>query len=158
VVVLIAATAVAFGAWPGALYAILGALISAVSTYLLGWWLGPDLLRHTFGPRLNRINQSLQDRGILAMTVARMMPIAPFTVVNLAAGGLRIRPLDFVLGTILGLMPGVVVMSVLGDRVITLVREPNLLNLSLLALLFVGSILLAILVQRLAARLRAYFR
>ncbi|MDY0884613.1 VTT domain-containing protein [Dongia soli] len=157
VVVLIAATAVAFGAWPGALYAILGAMISAVSTYIVGWWLGPDLLRHTFGPHLNRINESLRKRGILAVTVARMMPVAPFTVVNLAAGGLRIPALDFVLGTMLGLLPGVLVMSILGDRVITLVREPNLFNLSLLALLFLASIVLAIALQKLAARLRAYF-
>ena len=52
------------------------------------------------GPRLNRIRRGIVRRGVLAVAAVRLVPIAPFTVVNLVAGASRIPLLDFVLGTV----------------------------------------------------------
>ncbi|MFC0409621.1 VTT domain-containing protein [Roseomonas elaeocarpi] len=130
--VLIVATAAAFGTWPGLAYAIGGALLSAAAMYGMGLKLGPELLRRFLGPRINRISQSVARNGILAVTVVRLMPIAPFSLVNLVAGAMRIRFLDYMVGTFLGLLPGVVLMSAVGDRMGQILAHPTVGNVVIL--------------------------
>ncbi|WP_083747342.1 VTT domain-containing protein [Pseudoroseomonas deserti] len=124
--VLIVATAAAFGIWPGLAYAAVGALVSALLTWMVGRRLGPKLLRKLLGPRINRISRSIARNGILAVTMVRLMPIAPFTLVNLVAGAIRIPLLDYMVGTALGLAPGLVLMTALGDRLLRIMTEPSL--------------------------------
>ena len=102
VTLLIAATAATFGPWLGFAYAAAGAAASAVLTYGVGALIGRQALEDVLGPRLNRIRRAITRHGVLAVATVRMVPIAPFTVVNLAAGASRIPFSDYVLGTILG--------------------------------------------------------
>ncbi|WP_419897011.1 VTT domain-containing protein [Roseomonas sp. USHLN139] len=124
--VLIVATAAAFGIWPGLAYAGIGALVSAFLTWLVGRRLGPKLLRKLLGPRINRISRSIARNGIMAVTMVRLMPIAPFTLVNLVAGAIRIPLLDYMVGTALGLAPGLILMTALGDRLLRIMTDPSL--------------------------------
>lgn len=126
VTALIAGTAVTFGAWPGLAYAATGAIASASVTYAIGSWLGTNALRHLLGPRLNRIRRGIAKRGILAVMSIRLVPVAPFTLVNLVAGALRIAPVDYIVGTALGLAPGLLVMSLLGDQIFQVLSDPSL--------------------------------
>jgi phospholipase D1/2 len=60
------------------------------------------------------------------VTLVRLMPVAPFTLVNLVAGAIRIPLLDYMVGTALGLAPGLVLMTALGDRLLRILTEPSL--------------------------------
>ena len=132
VTILIAATAAAFGPGPGLLYATVGVLVSAAITYALGARLGREALRSVLGPRLNRIRRRIARRGILAVATIRLVPLAPFTVVNLVAGASAIRPVDFLAGTLLGMLPGLIVLSLLGHQVMRILMEPTLGDIALL--------------------------
>jgi uncharacterized membrane protein YdjX (TVP38/TMEM64 family) len=152
--VLIIGTAAAFGAWPGLAYAAVGALASAAATYAVGRRVGKAPLRNLLGPRVNRIAGKVNRNGIMAVTMVRLLPIAPFTLVNLVAGAMRIRFLDYMAGTALGLLPGVLLMSALGDRLFRILERPTLSNvLALLAVLLAWAGL-TWLVQRLVSRVR----
>ena len=85
-ILLIAGTAAAFGPVLGFAYAAAGSLASALLTYFIGVWLGRDTLESVLGPRLNRIRARIQRSGILAVAAIRLVPIAPFTIVNMVAG------------------------------------------------------------------------
>ena len=124
--VLIVATAAAFVLWPGLMYAAVGAMVSAVLTYLVGRRMGPGVLRKIIGPRINKVSRSIAKNGILAVTLVRLMPIAPFTLVNLVAGAIRIPLLDYTVGTALGLAPGLLLMTALGDRLLRILTDPSL--------------------------------
>jgi phosphatidylserine/phosphatidylglycerophosphate/cardiolipin synthase-like enzyme/uncharacterized membrane protein YdjX (TVP38/TMEM64 family) len=123
--VLIVATAAAFGLWPGLAYAAIGALVSALLTYLVGRHMGTGLLRRLLGPRINRISRGIAKNGIMAVTMVRLMPVAPFTLVNLVAGAIRIPLLDYMVGTALGLAPGLILMTALGDRLLRIMSDPS---------------------------------
>jgi uncharacterized membrane protein YdjX (TVP38/TMEM64 family) len=146
--VLIVATVAMFGLWPGLAYAGAGAMASALATYALGRWLGNRALRRFFGPRLNRISQAFLERGVMAVTVIRLIPGAPYTLVNLAAGALRIHPVDYVIGTALGLAPGFAVMALLGRQVMDVIRNPTPLGILALFALFLLSVGLSFGLQR----------
>ena len=154
VLVLIAVTAAVFGAWPGLLYAAAGAMASALTTYALGRWLGPRGLRQFFGPRLNLITRSFARRGIPTVTMVRLVPVAPFSLVNLAAGAICIPALDYLLGTALGLLPGLTVMSLLGDEAVGLIREPSLRGIAILAGLLAAAIGVSVGLQVFVSRRR----
>jgi uncharacterized membrane protein YdjX (TVP38/TMEM64 family) len=154
VMVLIAVTAAVFGAWPGMLYAAAGALASALVTYAIGRWLGPHGLRQFFGPRLNLITRSFAQSGVATVTLVRLVPVAPFSIVNLAAGAIRIPALDYLLGTALGLMPGLAVMSVLGDQAVTLIEAPSAVGIATLIGLLVAAVGISVGLQIFISRRR----
>ena len=68
-----------------------GALLSAAVTYAIGRQLGHDALRKFAGKRLNRLSQRLGRRGLLAMVIVRLLPIAPYSMGNVVAGASHIR-------------------------------------------------------------------
>ena len=154
VTVMIAATAAIFGLWPGALYAGGGALASALATYGLGRWLGPKGLRHFLGPRLNVLSRSFAKGGIPAITLVRLVPVAPFSLINLAAGAMRVPALDYTLGTLLGLAPGVGLMSVLGHNLTELLRAPTVGSIATIGAVVAGVIALSVAAQIVVARKR----
>lgn len=147
IVVLIIATTALYGIWPGLGYAAAGAMSSALATYGIGRWIGHPLLRRFLGPRLNRVSDKLSERGILAVTVIRLLPVAPYTLVNLVAGALRVPPIDYTIGTFLGLLPGFAIMGLVGRQVIDVIRDPSPGGIGLLALLLVLAVGLSLLLQ-----------
>jgi phospholipase D1/2 len=56
----------------------------------------------------------------------RLIPVAPFSVVNAVAGASQIRFRDFILGSLLGLAPGIVAIIFFEDRLEAAVRDPGL--------------------------------
>jgi uncharacterized membrane protein YdjX (TVP38/TMEM64 family) len=133
VMILIAATAAAFGPMMGLIYATTGALASAVVTYAVGALLGRDTLRGVIGPRLRRVQRKIVNGGVLAIAAIRMVPLAPFTVVNLVAGASEVRLGAYVAGTLIGMAPGLLLMSALGHQFVRVLSEPKAIDLVLLA-------------------------
>jgi uncharacterized membrane protein YdjX (TVP38/TMEM64 family) len=154
VTLMIAATAATFGPLFGFVYAGLGALVSGVLTYFIGVWLGRGTLDALVGPRINRIRRGIRRSGVLAIATVRLLPIAPFTLVNLVAGASRIPLTDFVLGTAIGMLPGLTVMSLLGHQIFNVMTQPTLGNTVLFILAVMGWVALSIGVQALMLRVR----
>ncbi|MBI4207549.1 MAG: VTT domain-containing protein [Betaproteobacteria bacterium] len=145
VTVLIAVTGIVFGPIVGALYALAGAVMSAAVTYAVGRHLGRDTVRRLAGARLNRISQRLGQRGLIAIVVVRILPLAPFTIVNIVAGASHIGLRDFILGTVIGMTPGILATVVFVDRILEAVRNPGVGTFVSLAV--VASLLVAVVVM-----------
>lgn len=152
VTMLIAATAAAFGPWFGFAYAAAGALASALATYAVGAALGKRTLHNILGPKLNRIRQRVVKRGVLTVAALRLVPIAPFTVVNLAAGASSIPVFDYMAGTLLGMLPGLIMISAVGHQFARILTSPSPMDFVLLAAAVAGWIALSIGVQALVSR------
>jgi len=141
VTLLIVATAVAFDPLLAVPYALAGTAVSAGAGFWLGRAGGRGLVRRLAGKRLNAVSRRLRQRGIVAVTAVRLLPVAPFTVVNLAAGAARVRLRDFLLGTVIGSLPGILAITLLEGQAERALGQPGLLNFGLLtglALLVVG--------------------
>ncbi len=153
VTLMVVAVAVLFGPWISFAYAFGGCMLGAVAGYFLGGLLGKDMLRNLAGKRINRLSRAMARQGVLAMAIVRNLPVAPFGVVNLIAGASHIRFFDYLLGTAVGMFPGVLAITLLGDSLGRLIRQPSWTNV-LLALAVFGVILLAVwwLRRRLARR------
>jgi len=125
-------TVVVFGPTMGLVYSLLGSLVGASLTFALGHAFGRNIVRRLGGARLNTLSRWLRHRGLLAMLTVRLVPVAPFTVVNLVAGASHIRFRDFLLGTVFGMLPGATAITVFSDRLAAAVHHPSIANIALL--------------------------
>jgi len=152
ITVLIAATGLVFGPWPGLGYALAGTLLSSVATYALGVTLGRDAVRRLAGRRANRLSERIGERGVVTMVVLRLLPVAPFTVVNLVAGASHISLRDFLIGSTLGMVPGIVLTVTFAHQLLAALRHPTPLALATLAAIGAGLIAVSVLLQRFVGR------
>ncbi len=138
VLVLIAATAAALGPWLGFVTATAGVLLSAFILFAIGRALGRQRLQRLLGRRAARIQDRAVGKGVLAVVVIRMIPIAPFSVVNVVAGASTLPLSDFLIGTALGMTPGILAMAVVGAQIAELATNASWSNILLFALAFLG--------------------
>lgn len=150
--ILILTTAAVFGPWLGILYGGVGTVSSGVVTYFVGGRFGREALYRMLGERWRHGLEGVRKRGLLAVVTFRLLPIAPFTLVNLAAGASGIRFVDFLVGTMIGMLPGLVLLSVMGDRIVRILAEPNAGDIAIVVLCIVGLIGLAVAAQALLSR------
>jgi phospholipase D1/2 len=147
VVVLIAATAAALGPWIGALSATAGVLLSSLLLLMIGRLLGHKRLQGVLGTRALRIQNRIVGRGVVAVAMIRMVPVAPFTLVNVLAGSSQLRLSDFLIGTLLGMAPGIVTMALLGAQIADFARNASWSNVLPLAVTIVLWIMVCLAVQ-----------
>lgn len=124
-----------FGLFPGALYAMTGALCAAAAGYSLGAVLGRDTARTMLGPRLNRLSRRIARRGVVAMILIRLLPLAPFGVINMTCGASAIRLRDYLLGTFVGILPGVLLTTAFAHNLVSVLRHPNAHTLGILLII-----------------------
>lgn len=151
--VLIALTAMAFPPWSAFFHAGLGSLLSAVLTYYIGAFFGRQYLRQKMGTRLNRISRAMARRGVISVIAVRVVPLAPFTIINMIAGVSHIRFFDYVVGTALGMMPGILMLTAMGHQLAETLVRPTASGIALLGMLVALWIGLSLALQALMVRI-----
>lgn len=131
--VLIAAAVVAFGPVNGALYSWVGTLVSALIGFGLGRTAGARTLQMFSGEGLDRFMALVGRNGFLASLVVRLVPSAPFIVVNMAAGVTPMRTLDFAAGTALGIIPKIALTAFAGTSILHVLSGGGAESLAALA-------------------------
>ena len=139
---------VAFGAWLGFLYAVTGILLSAAVHYAAGRLLHRDTVRRLAGEKLNRMMHVLRQRGLVAITAIRLVPIAPFAVEGFVAGAVRIKVWHFLVGTFIGMLPGALAATVFADQLGTALHDASRINWWLVAAAAIVFVVAVVLVRR----------
>lgn len=136
VILLIAATGVAFGPWLGPPYAMAGCLASASAGFAIGRWVGLRRVERWGGERIVKVTRALKRNGTLAVFLARKVP-APFLLTNIVVGASTVRYRDFMVGTMLGMGAFVIALAGFGYHLSQAWRDPSP-AVVLAALLFLG--------------------
>ena len=95
-----------FGTVMGTVYANIAATIGATLAFLVTRYLLRDAVLVRFGSRLEGMNRELETRGFNYLLFLRLVPVFPFFLINLAAGLTRLPLRTFIIGTMLGIIPG----------------------------------------------------
>jgi phospholipase D1/2 len=131
VTILNVATVFTFGPILGNIYALAGWLASAAMGYGIGRSTGRKMVQKLARDRLIR---PVGRHGFLTVLTLRVFPVAPFTVVNVLVGAWRIRFWDFFMASIVGRIPGIILLTLAGVQVESLLRQPGLIGVVLLGL------------------------
>ncbi len=115
---LVAAAVVAFGPWLGFAYSWVGNLVSSLLGFYAGRRIGAGVLRRYAGRGVNDFVDMIGRNGFWASLVVRLVPSAPFVVVNMAAGVTPMKVSSFLAGTALGSIPKIALVAYAGDSAI----------------------------------------
>jgi uncharacterized membrane protein YdjX (TVP38/TMEM64 family) len=118
-----------FGPWIGGAAAAIGCTLGAVVIFMVCRTALGDVLRRRAGPLAARIEDGIERDAFSYVVALRLIPIAPFWLVNLALGFFDIPPLVFGAATFLGILPVSVIYAGLGaglHRLFVHGARPNL--------------------------------
>jgi uncharacterized membrane protein YdjX (TVP38/TMEM64 family) len=122
--------------WPlGALYAFAGSLAASAVSYAMGRLLPLPEVRGRWPAQMMWLRGQLRRRGLMALAVARLIPVGNFFAINMVAGSLRVPIGRFLAGTAMGLVPGILAMAIFTDRVSQALRSPAVPNVALVLVL-----------------------
>lgn len=103
-----------FGVVVGVLVVMAGATLGALVAFYLARFLGREGVHRLTGIQTDRFDARLERHGMLAILVARLMPVISFTAVNYLAGLTKLGVRVFVVGTVIGILPATTMYVVLG--------------------------------------------
>jgi uncharacterized membrane protein YdjX (TVP38/TMEM64 family) len=146
---LVVASALLLGPWPGFACSMAGALLSGWIAFLLGDLLGGRIIHRLSGSQIHTLSERLSKRGILAVAMLRLLPVAPYTVVNLAAGASHLGQGQFMVGSAIGLLPAISALTLFSGSLVEAVRNPSPTTMGAVATIVLAIAVVALLLRRL---------
>ena len=98
-------------------YSWIGTMVSALVGFGLARSWGGAVGSIAMGETAARLMDLIARNGLLASLAIRLVPFAPFVVVNMAAGLTGIGLLDFSAGTAIGILPKIVLTAMAGNSI-----------------------------------------
>ncbi|NEQ50953.1 MAG: TVP38/TMEM64 family protein [Leptolyngbya sp. SIO3F4] len=126
-----------FGPWLGSLWTTVGALVAAIVAFGFTRTVGRELVEKRLAGYWQTIDAEIRNGGMFYMFSIRLLPVIPYGLVNFAAGLTSISWKDYVIGTALGTLPGVLPFVLLGSSGLTLSQTGDLVPL-VVALTLIG--------------------
>ncbi len=134
--------------WTAFFCSLVGTLLSGLVAFLAGRLLSGSVLQQFAGGRLHQLSKALSKKGVVTVAMLRLVPIAPYTVVNLVAGASHLRLAQFMLGSALGLTPGILGLTLLSDSLFEAVIHPGPASLAWLVGVVLVLVAGALLIRR----------
>lgn len=103
-----------FGFGAATLLVWVGAMAGALLAFGVARAVDPSALAWATGRHRERVDRVLRRRGVPAVVVVRLVPVAPFTAINYVSGMSSLTVRDYVVGTGVGIIPGTVVYVAVG--------------------------------------------
>ncbi|MBL8660104.1 MAG: TVP38/TMEM64 family protein [Rhodospirillales bacterium] len=118
-----------FGTLVGSIYAVVAATVGATAIFLAARYAFSGILRAKAGPAILKMKAGFRRNALSYLLALRLVPIFPFWLVNLVPAFLGVSLRTYVLGTFLGIIPGSVVYTLVGNglgAVVDAGGEPDL--------------------------------
>lgn len=120
-----------FGIWLGAACAIIGTTLGASAVFLAAR-AGLSGLAERAGPRAVAVSGGFRRNALSYLVFLRLVPLFPFTLVNVAAAAARIPLPTFVLATLIGTIPSIFIYASFGEMLMDLAERGGLPDTNLL--------------------------
>ena len=146
--VIVLAGGTIFGLFKGTLYTMIGVLINTPIMYFIGRFLLKDFV-HNFvnnhmSEKLRKALQSTNQKVLaLVLFIIRLSPIFSYNLVNYISGVTEIKFLPYILTTIAGVLPGVIVFINIGENVLNVGSKEFFISLSFLLVLVIISAIIS---------------
>jgi uncharacterized membrane protein YdjX (TVP38/TMEM64 family) len=125
-----------FGLFWGIILALLAALLGSVIIFLLTKWLGRPLFKQKVGGYLKAIENHTKTDGFLMVIILRQLPLTSL-LINVLIGLTSISLGIFILGSIVGLLPEIIIFALFGSSL----QESFVLRVSIASTLWIIFIL-----------------
>jgi uncharacterized membrane protein YdjX (TVP38/TMEM64 family) len=122
-----------FGWQLGAPVTIIAATIGATIIFLIAKTSFGEALAAKAGPWIGKLRQGFQENALSYLLFLRLVPAFPFVVVNLAPALLGVPLSTYIVGTLIGIIPGTTAYSIAGAGLGSVVQSQNKIYAACLA-------------------------
>ena len=110
-----------FGVLWGTVYSVIAATLGSACVFLAARLLAGDWLRRRAGKEIGRMEAEFRRDALSYLLVLRLVPVFPFWLVNLVPALLGVPLSTFLIGTVVGIVPGSIVYASLGHGLGTII-------------------------------------
>lgn len=111
-----------FGPVMGLVWSMVGLMAGALISFFTARWLGKDAAMRWLGQKHDRLayyEQKIEDNAFWAVIFFRVVPIFPFFIPNYVFGLTRMSWKIYFAGTLVGILPSVIVFTYFGGSIIS---------------------------------------
>jgi uncharacterized membrane protein YdjX (TVP38/TMEM64 family) len=109
-----------FGTVQAVLFVASASLAAALITFWFSRYAAGDWIQHKWNQPLEKLNNNIDRFGFEYLIIIRLIPMMPFTAVNILAGLSRVSMRTFAWTTLLGGLPGMILFSYFGRHLLDL--------------------------------------
>ncbi|MEJ2255804.1 MAG: phospholipase D-like domain-containing protein, partial [Woeseiaceae bacterium] len=113
---MLAVCALLFDPWTASIVGITGTLAATAVNHWIGGHFGRVIAKRIPKRIIEKINRMAASSDVWSLAAVRLVPIAPFSVVNVLLGVSGVRLRDFLLGTLIAMGPAIVLLCMSVDR------------------------------------------
>ena len=144
-----------FGVVAGTAYAVVAATLGACAVFLAARYLLGDILWAKAGSGIGKLEAGFREHALSYLLVLRLIPIVPFWLVNLVPAFVGVPLRTFFVGTALGIIPGSLVYTSVGNGLGVVIDEGETPDLGII---FAPEILMPLLGLALLALSPVFYR
>lgn len=137
--ILAIASGAIFGLFWGTVYTMIGAICGAALSFGIARYFGRDFVLKLIKHQGEWFEDGVERQGFLIVCIMRLVPLIPFDIISYGAGLSKIKFSDFLLGTCVGIIPGVLIYVNLGNKALDVTSPSFYIAIGLLVCLFVLS-------------------
>ena len=129
----------AFGLAKGSIYTMIGALCGATLSFYISRILGKEIVYKLTKGKIQELGNRIKEKGFNVILLLRLIPLFPFDIISYSAGLSGIRYRDFISATFIGVIPGIIVFTNIGDKAAKIGSVEFYISISLLMMLILLS-------------------
>ncbi|MCR4318768.1 MAG: TVP38/TMEM64 family protein [Candidatus Brocadiaceae bacterium] len=107
-----------FGVAWGTIYNILASNLGATLAFLMARYFGRDFISRFMKGRVEAFDEKVANHGFRFIFTLRLIPLIPFNGLNLGSGLSKIKYRDYLLGSVLGMLPGTFIYTYFADALL----------------------------------------
>lgn len=128
---------IVFGFVKGLILSLIGGFFSAIAGYYVARFIGRDTIQtFFFRGRWAEMDKKLSDNGFLSMLIIRTIGI-PFGIQSYLGGITGISLSNYISGTLIGMLPGMIGLTLLGESFIRIDMKLFLIGILFLLFLYI---------------------
>ncbi|KIQ94283.1 TVP38/TMEM64 family inner membrane protein ydjZ [Anoxybacillus thermarum] len=109
------AAGLAFGAWWGTIFTVIGATLGASLSFFVAKKFGERVIQESWKKKTIKLQAQLKKNGFMYVLLLRLIPIFPFDFISYLAGIVNVKFTHFLFATWIGIIPGTFAYNFLGS-------------------------------------------
>ncbi len=105
-----------FGSFYAFIYSMIGCFFSATVAFFIARVLGKPFVDNVVKGKIIKIDSSVEKHGFVIMLLMRLSFVFPYDALSYACGLTKVKYKDFILGSVLGIIPEMIVYSYIGKN------------------------------------------
>lgn len=109
----------------GLTFLLVGANLSAIAEFIIARYFAREAVEKLIKGKFSSVDQAVEKKGFVTVLLIRLIPNVAWDIQNLALGLTKVKFRDYVLATLIGILPGSFALVYFGSSFISVITNPK---------------------------------